>query len=85
MVYLGQLTNYEEGVSVLREFYGIEVSKTQHFRLTSHYGKQIVSILENEQESSLPEKLPDKATVYAECDGSMILAREKKENQNSNA
>jgi hypothetical protein len=84
MVYLGQLTNYEEGVSVLREFYGIEVSKTQHFRVTNHYGKHIASIMENEQESALPEKLPDNAVVYAECDGSMILTREKGDSQNSN-
>jgi hypothetical protein len=84
MVYLGQLTNYEEGVSALREFYGIEISKTQHFRVTSYYGEQTAPIMEKEQESALPEKLPDNATVYAECDGSMILTREKEEDQNSN-
>jgi hypothetical protein len=41
--------------------------------------------MEKEQESSLPEKLPDNATVYAECNGSMILTREKEDSQNSNA
>ncbi|MDR1130115.1 MAG: hypothetical protein LBK96_03955 [Prevotellaceae bacterium] len=85
MVYLGQLTNYEEGVSVLREFYGIEISKTQHFRVTNYYGEQIAPIIEKAQESALPEKLPDNAIVYAECDGSMILTREKEEDQNSNS
>jgi hypothetical protein len=46
MVYLGQLTNYEEGVSVLWEFYGIEISRTQHFRVTSYYGEHIAPIME---------------------------------------
>jgi hypothetical protein len=85
MVYLGQFTNYAEGVSMLREFYGIEVSKTQHFRVTNYYGKQIAPVIEQEQESSLPENFSNDTIVYAECDGSMILTREKEENQNNNS
>jgi hypothetical protein len=81
MVYLGQYTNYEESVSLLKRFYGIEISKTQQFRVTNHYGEQIAATLEKEQESRQTEKLSSDTVVYAECDGSMILTGEKKEDK----
>jgi hypothetical protein len=81
MVYLGQLTNYEEGVSIIKRFYGMEISQTQHFRLTNHYGKQAESLFE---EDDMPKKdISEDETVYAQCDGSMILTREKKEGEHS--
>jgi hypothetical protein len=79
MVYVGQLTNYEEGVSLLQYFYGIEISKTQLFRVTNCYGEQIGSRLAEEQDTSLPAKVSEGTIVYAECDGSMILTRKDKE------
>jgi hypothetical protein len=74
MVYAGQFTNYQEGVSLLHKFYGIEISQTQHFRLTSHYGSLCSGIVEKERSS---EDVPEGEVVYAQCDGSMILTREK--------
>ncbi|MDR0604782.1 MAG: hypothetical protein LBG80_10810, partial [Bacteroidales bacterium] len=77
MVYAGQLTNYAEGVFMLHYFYGIDVSQTQHFRITNHYGKLSNSIIEEESPVNL-EAI--KGEVYVQCDGSMILTRtEQKE------
>jgi hypothetical protein len=77
MVYAGQLTNYAEGIFMLNYFYGIEVSQTQHFRITNHYGKLSSSVIEEE---SLVNLEAIKEEVYVQCDGSMILTRtEQKE------
>lgn len=76
MVYVGQLTNYAEGVFMIKKFYGIEISQTQHFRITNHYGELANSIIEDE---SMVEKEEIKGEVYVQCDGSMILTRSDKD------
>lgn len=74
MVYAGQFTNYQEGVSLLEKFYGISISQTQHFRLTNHYGELCTELMEKERPR---EEVAETEVVYAQCDGSMILTREK--------
>jgi hypothetical protein len=74
MVYVGQFTNYQEGVSLLQKFYGIDISQTQNFRLTNHYGALCSDIVEKERGC---EAVSQDEVVYAQCDGSMILTREK--------
>jgi hypothetical protein len=73
MAYAGQFTNYHEGVSLLETFYGINISQTQHFRLTNHYGEFCASVVEKERPA---ESISQGDNVYVQCDGSMILTRE---------
>jgi len=76
MAYVGQFTNYHEGVSLLETFYGISISQTQHFRLTNYYGERCASIVEKERPR---ESISREYSVYVQCDGSMILTRERNE------
>jgi len=80
MIYVGQLTNYQEGVCLIEKFYGLTLSQTQHFRLTNHYGALSSTILEEERPTAT---VSADETVYVPCDGSMILTREMPEGQTS--
>lgn len=74
MAYSGQLDSYHKANEIVREFTAVEVSTTQLYRITDHYGEQ-VSEKVNEERTLTP--LRKEEVLYVEVDGSMLLTREQ--------
>lgn len=73
MVYSGQLDSYSRGTEIIKEMTGVEVSSTQHYRITDAYGAEAGSVV-NETRTLSP--LAGDEVLYVESDGSFILTRE---------
>lgn len=76
MLLMGQHTDYHGGVTLLKMLLDVDISQTQLFRVTNHYGEASGDIMEEELVSVQSSETD---IVYAQNDGSMILTREPKD------
>jgi len=74
MVYAGQLDSYSQGNEILKEMIGVEVSCTQHYRVTDAYGAAASSVV-NETRTLSP--LQQGEVLYVQADGSFVLTRDE--------
>lgn len=75
MCFVGQLDTYESGQKVIKKMLGIEVSKTQLYRVTDTVGKKLEKTV---NEKRLLPPLAKNEYLYLEADGSMLLTREER-------
>jgi hypothetical protein len=73
-VFAGTLDVYGKTPEIIRHFLGIELSRSQGYRLTTHYGEAAQSIVESGS-PALP--ISAEEAVYAEMDGGMIFTDDK--------
>lgn len=72
LVFLGQLTVYQQAAQVAKELLGLSVCAIQIYRLTNHYGAAIEADLDQPVATpALPETV-----AYAQADGAMVLTEE---------
>lgn len=71
LVYLGQFEVYDQAAELAQSLLGINISSSQIYRLTNHYGQAIEPDLK--QMDIGYEKFNPEDVVYAQADGAMLL------------
>lgn len=71
LVYLGQFEVYDQGAELAQSLLGVNISSSQIYRLTNHYGESIEPDLK--QMEIQCEKFNSEDVVYAQVDGAMLL------------
>ncbi len=77
LVYIGQMSCYEQGSEISKMLLNIEVSDSTIYRLTDKVGLAISPVIDSEDTRS-PIEMKQGEILYVQCDGSKLLTREEK-------
>lgn len=75
LIYIGQMTCYEEAADVANRLMGITTNDTMIYRLTDQMGEDLKDEVDNGEFHEI-ETVEDDDYVYSQVDGMMLLTRE---------